>query len=174
MSHTIIEGIYRDTIVDSSGKRLSDSGWRHNMIVLNCRVLLGAFLHNEGSALGVQTMQVGRGDASWDSSPPPLADPLTTTALTDVAPFVVSGASLTLEYLDDTESVVASPTHRVQVTAILGPNQPTASGSPPFPLREFGLFGSLGGTPFMIDYVRHPLIEKDGAVTLERKVRLAL
>jgi hypothetical protein len=41
-------------------------------------------------------------------------------------------------------------------------------------MREFGLFGELGGVPFMIDYIRHPLIEKDGAVTLERKVRLVL
>lgn len=171
---SIIEGIYRDRLVDASGRLLSDSGWRHNMIVLHCRVLLGAFLHNEGSALGVQSMQVGRGDPSWDTAPPPLPDASTTTQLTDGSPFVVQGANLVLEYLDATESIVASPTNRVQVTATLGPNEPTPSGSPPFPLREFGLFGSLQGVPFMIDYVRHPLIEKDGAVTLERKVRLVL
>jgi hypothetical protein len=41
-----------------------------------------------------------------------------------------------------------------------------------FPLREFGLFGELNGVSFMIDYIRHPLIEKDVAVTLERRVRL--
>src|SRR5882672_12681617 len=98
MATTIIEGIYRDRIIDSTGRLLEDSGWKHNMIVLRCRVLLGAFLHNDGTALGIQTMRVGRGDASWDTTPPPLADPVTTTGLTDPAPFVLSAPDLTLEY----------------------------------------------------------------------------
>jgi hypothetical protein len=59
----------------------------------------------------------------------------------------------------------------VQITATLGPNEPPATT---FELREFGLFGQVGGAPFMIDYIRHPLIQKDGAVTLERRVRLIL
>ncbi|HKQ67924.1 MAG TPA: hypothetical protein VJT73_01230 [Polyangiaceae bacterium] len=169
-----IEGIYYDRLIDPHGSVIRDFGWRKNLIVLRCRVLLGAFLKNDGAALGIQSLAVGRGDPSWDTAPPPLADPATTTALFDVSPFVIPVADLTLDYLDDSESIVPGPTHRVQVTSVLGPNQPTPSGSPPYPLREFGLFGSFGATPFMIDYIRHPLIEKDGAVTLERKVRLFL
>lgn len=168
-----IVGLYRDRLLDAAGAVRSDSGWRKNLIVLRCRVLLAGFLRND-AAVGIQSMQVGRGDASWDVSPPPAADPATTVALVDAAPFVIPAAGLTLQYLNATDSVVATPTHRIQVTATLGPNQPTAAGAPPFPLREFGLFGQLGGAPFMIDYIRHPLIEKDGAVTLERRVRLIL
>lgn len=171
---TTILGIYRDRLLDPGGAPVRDSGWRKNLIVLHCRILLSAFLKNEGGALGIQSLQVGRGEAAWDTTPPAAADPVTTNALVDPAPFVIPVASLVLEYLDESDSVVPGPTERVQVTATLGPNQPSPSGSPPFPLREFGLFGVLGGTPCMIDYVRHPLIEKDGAVTLERKVRLYL
>lgn len=39
----------------------------------------------------------------------------------------------------------------------------------PYPIREFGLFGKLKGGDYMIG---HPLIEKDSAVTLERRAQL--
>jgi hypothetical protein len=172
-SQIAIEGIYRDRLIEPDGRVIRDSGWRHNMIVLRCRILLAGFLRND-AALGIQSLQIGSGDPSWDVTPPPVADPNTTVGLLDPAPFVIPAASLLLQYLNATDGVVATPTSRVQVTATLGPNVPTPAGSPPFQMREFGLFGQLGGTPFMIDYIRHPLIEKDGAVTLERRVRLVL
>jgi hypothetical protein len=40
-------------------------------------------------------------------------------------------------------------------------------------LREFGLFGELRGSPYMIDLVRHPVINKGPDDTLERVIRLA-
>lgn len=175
MGSTItIQGIYRDRLIRPCGEVQSDSGWRKNLIVLRCRILLAAFLHNEAGALGIRNLQIGRGDAGWDAVPPPAADPATTTKLVDAAPFVLPVANLALAYLSDQDAVVAGPTNRVQITATLGPGQPSAAGQPPFPMREFGLFGEIAGAPFMIDYIRHPLIEKDAAVTLERHVRLVL
>src|SRR3954452_25587897 len=168
-----IQGIYRDRLIEPEGRVLSDSGWRSNLIVLNCRVLLAGFLSND-KAFGIQSLQVGRGAPAWDTTPPPAADPATTNTLVDPAPCVIPVASLTLQYLNAADGVSATPTNRVQIPATLGPTQPTPPGSPPFPLREFGLFGKFGAAPFMIDYIRHPLIEKDGVVTLERKVRLIL
>jgi len=170
MSGIKIKGIYSDRLFDRNGRELSNSGWRHNLIVTPCRVLMAGFLRND-AALGIQSLQVGRGDPAWDATGAPAPNPAT-TQLTDPAPYVVPVASLTLQYLDITDSVVTTPTNCIQITATLGPGQPTAASAPPFPLREFGLFGQLGGQPQMIDYVRHPLIQKDGAVTLERKVRL--
>jgi hypothetical protein len=169
-----IQGVYRDRLIEPGGEVVSDTGWRCNLIVLRCRILLAGFLHNDATAMGIQSMQVGRGDPAWDVTPPAAPDPATTTQLVDPSPFSIPVASLTLQYLNSSDGVEATATNRVQITATLGPNQPSPAGSPPFPLREFGLFGQLGGTPFMIDYIRHPLIEKDGAVTLERKVRLIL
>lgn len=170
MSSFTIQGIYRDCLRDPGGTLISDSGWRSNMIVLSCRTLLSGFMKND-TALGIQALQVGQGDAGWDTNPPPLPDPNTLNALTDPAPFEIPLAQLTLEYLDTSDNVVATPSNRLQITATLGPNVPPAPPNP-FPLREFGLFGSLGGKLFMIDYIRHPLIQKDAITTLERKVRL--
>ena len=170
MSSLALKGIYRDCLRNSHGDVISDSGWRSNMIVLRCRTLLSGFLKND-TALGIQALQVGRGDPSWDVTPPPLPDPNTLNALTDATPFEMPVGQLTLEYLDTTDSVIATPTNRLQITATLGPNIPPSPPNP-FPLREFGLFGQLGGVRYMIDYIRHPLIEKDATTTLERKVRL--
>jgi hypothetical protein len=168
-----IQGFYRDRLIGPDGVIRHDSGWRPNLIVLRGRVLLAAFLRND-NALGIQSLQVGRGDPAWDTGPIPPADPATTTRLVDDAPHTTPAAQLVFEYLDQAEGVVAGPTNRIQVVTTLGPGVPVPAGQPPFPLREFGLFGARGGQPFMLDYIRHPLIEKDAAITLERRVRLLL
>jgi hypothetical protein len=166
-----VEGFYRDRITDSGGRTILDSGWQKNVVVLSGRVLLAAFVKNEATVLGVRSMQLGRGDPAWDTLPIPTADP-STTRLTDNSPFTIPLANLTLQYLDAGDQVIVTPSNRVQITATLGPGQPAPATDPPVPLREFGLFGQLNGVPQLIDYVRHPLIEKVGALTLERKVRL--
>lgn len=170
MTEYAIKGIYRDRLFDELGTEVFDSGWKSNLIVSRCRILLGGFMNNELSAKGIQALQVGRGDPLWDTNPPPLPDPNLVTKLEDNSPFIIQkGPSLVIQYLNDSDAIVPDPTSRVQIVATLGPNQPTAQT---FPLREFGLFGELKGQPFMIDYIRHPLIEKSGSVTLERRVRL--
>ena len=171
MAVVSIEGIYRDRLIGSGGRLVADSGWRHNQIVLPCRVLLAGFLKND-PALGIRSMQVGQGSPSWDAAPPPPADPSVTTTLTDPNPFVIPLTRLQVDYLDQADAITNTPTNRIQITTTLGPNEPSAVGSPPFPLREFGLFAQLNGAPSMIDYVRHPLIPKEGSVSLERRVRL--
>jgi hypothetical protein len=172
MSSVTIEGIYRDRLIGPDGRIMSDYGWRKNMVVLAGRVLLAAFVKNETGALGVRALQVGRGDPSWDTQPPPPPDPNALAKLTDAAPFVVPQANLTIQYLNSADAAVTTPTNRIEITAKLGPGQPSAATDPPYPLREFGLFGQLNGVPQMIDYVRHSVIQKAGALTLERKVRL--
>lgn len=172
MSHILIKGIYRDRLWGPGGELVFDSQWKSNMVVLKGRQLLAGFIKNEATARGIQSMKIGRGLASWDTTPPPLADANTTTQLTDAAPFVVPAPNLNLTYLNDTDVPTLTVTNRVQITAVLGPNLPSPATDPPFPMREFGLFGQMNGTDFMIDYIRHPLIEKDGLVTMERKVRL--
>jgi hypothetical protein len=172
----IIKGIYRDLLRDTDGAPLYDSGWRSNMIVLRCRVLLAAFMRGEQSEtpLGIQSLKLGRGDAAWDATTPPKPDPNTITQLVDNTPFVIPKASLTLQYINANNEYSNAPTNRLEIIAAIGPGQPAPeTGLPsPYPIREFGLFGKLKGTDYMIDYVRHPLIEKDTAVTLERRIQL--
>jgi hypothetical protein len=172
MSAIVIEGIYRDRLMGPAGELVLDSGWRHNMIALQGRRLLAGFMKNEATAQGVQSMKIGRGDPAWDAVSPPEADATAIVQLVDPTPFVINGANLTLQYLTPTDTPTPNVTNRVQITATLGPGQPTPATQPPYQMREFGLFGRMGGSDFMIDYIRHPLIEKDGLLTLERKVRL--
>jgi hypothetical protein len=164
-----MEGIYRDRLIGAGGELIFDSQWKSNMIVLQGRRLLAGFMRNEATAQGIQSMMIGRGDAAWDTVPPPQPDPNTLAQLFDPAPFSITGPNLLLQYLTPTDVPTVTPSNRLQITAVLGPGQPTAGT---FPMREFGLFGQLNGSDFMIDYIRHPLIEKDGLVTLERRVRL--
>jgi hypothetical protein len=168
MSDLIVKGIYRDRLFSAGGAVVFDSEWRPNLIVTNCRVLLAGFMSNETTVRGIRSLQVGEGRPEWDTQPPP-APPLASNQLEDNNPFVIPVEDLILQYLDDSDVIVPGPTSRVEITATLGLNQPT-SGI--FNLREFGLFGSLNGQPFMIDYVRHPVIQKSGSFTLERRVRL--
>jgi hypothetical protein len=171
MSTIIIEGIYRDRLISPQGIVVFDSDWRSNMIVLQGRRLLAGFMKNEATAHGIQSLNIGSGLDAWDTTPPPLPDAATVTDL--VTPiFTIPVADLLIQYLDASDAPTNAPSNRIQITSTLGVDQPTPAGQPPAKLREFGLFGTLNNSPFMIDYIRHPLIEKEGSVTLERKVRL--
>jgi hypothetical protein len=168
----LIKGIYSDRLLDAGGRPLFASGWRSNMIVLNCRVLIAGLLRDDANEapLGIQSLKLGKGLASWDTVPPAAPDPNTMTKLVDPDPYVIPRAALAFRYLTTSNDTSNVPTNRLEVMATLGPGEPASNT--PYPLREFGLFGSLKGTDFMIDYIRHPLIEKDSAVTLERRVQL--
>ncbi len=175
MTTIIFEGIYRDRLISPQGVVVFDSDWRSNMIVLQGRKLLAGFMKNEPNTHGIQSLKIGSGLDAWDTTPPAAPDPAVVTDLTTTI-FTIPVANLNIQYLDASDVPVAvppgAPTNRIQITSTLGPGQPTPIGAPPAKLREFGLFGTLNGAPFMIDYIRHPLIEKEGTVTLERKVRL--
>lgn len=170
-----IEGIYRD-VLRRGPEPVSDSGWKSNMIVLRCRQLLAGFMKGDPTEapLGIQSLKLGRGDAAWDNVTPPKPDPNALTQLVDPTPFVIAKSALTLRYLDANNEPSSAPTNRLEIVAVIGPGQPAPeTGLPsPYPIREFGLFGRLKNADYMIDYVRHPLIEKDTAVTLERRVQL--
>ena len=171
----LIKGIYRDRLLGPDGAGVFDSGWRSNMIVMRCRVLIAGLLRgDEGETpLGIQSLKLGRGNPAWDATPPASPDPETMTQLVDNTPYVIPRSALVLRYLTKSNEVSNAPTNRLEVIATLGPGEPSGQGAPsPYPLREFGLFGKLNNTDYMIDYIRHPLIEKDSAVTLERRVQL--
>jgi hypothetical protein len=143
---------------------------------MSCRVLIAGLLKDDAdeTPLGIQSLKLGRGSASWDALPPASPDPDTMTKLVEATPYVIPRAALTLRYLNASNEISNAPTNRLEVIATLGPGEPAPGPSvpSPYPLREFGLFGKLNGADYMIDYIRHPLIEKDSAVTLERRVQL--
>jgi len=57
MSGNLVEGVYRDRLIGPNNQVLLDSGWKSNMIVLRCRVLLAGFMKNEATARGVAGSQ---------------------------------------------------------------------------------------------------------------------
>ncbi|MFZ5758614.1 MAG: hypothetical protein ACOY32_03160 [Thermodesulfobacteriota bacterium] len=166
-----LQGIYRDIVHDGDGRVIRDSGWTANTIVERCRILLAGFMRNAPSD-GIRHLAVGQGLAGWDDGGPPPPDPLATGLVTPHAP-PVPFAELAVAYLDEGLAEVALPTSRLQITAILAPGYPAPPpGLTAYPLREFGLFGRLNGTDFMINSIRHAVIHKDPAATLIRMIRL--
>jgi len=166
------KGIYRDILYSKDRNIKYDSGWKANLIVSQARMLLAAFMRND-SPNGIQKFVVGKGDPSWDTSLPSPVE--TDTHLFDETTFFeIDKDELVIAYLDESIAVVEEgPTTRIQITATLGQNQPPPiAGSTIYPLREFGLFGLFDETPYMIDYVIHPVINKDATDTLIRTIRL--
>lgn len=163
-------GEYHDRII-TAGSRVIDLGWRSNIIVDRCRELLAAFMKGD-SALGLQFLAVGQGDALWDSQPAGPSSP-GTQKLADAGAVHIPVAGGSVVYLDAAGTAVAGPTHRILVTVTIEPGTPAIeNGKTSYPLREFGLFGKLGAAEYMIDYVRHPVIHKQAGDTLVRTIRL--
>jgi hypothetical protein len=167
-----LRGYFRDRLIDAKGRVIREDKVRSNAIVADCRRILASFMAG-GGALGIQGMLFGAGNPVWDGGALPAASPAT-TQLVDPAPFLVPAAALQIDFVDDGGVVVAGPTNRLQIVATLG------AGEPPWPdgghvsgaLREFGIAGELGGIQRLINYVIHPVINKDPASTLERTLWL--
>ncbi|HET7461555.1 MAG TPA: hypothetical protein VFJ82_09900 [Longimicrobium sp.] len=166
-----LRGIFRDVLVGPDGHTRYDSGWTNNTVVDRGRALLAAFLAN-GPTQGIRFLAVGRGLPQWDTDGTPAPDPAAIDLLDRYQPAIPVG-DLNVAFLDDGGNVVQGPTTRLQVTATLEAGYPAVpEGETAYPLREFGLFGEFGGGPFMINSVRHGVIQKDPASTLIRVIRL--
>lgn len=168
-----LRGMYRDVLHDARGRLLRDAGWRSNAIADDCRRLLAAFMRTAPNALGIQGLQVGMGQAAWDSPPGPPPPTPAQTALVDPNPETVGLADLQIDFLQ-AGATTAAPTNRLQIVATLGPNVPPwpDPNHPTSTLREFGLVGDLAGNPLLINYVTHPAIVKDPTSTLTRTIWL--
>jgi hypothetical protein len=164
------DGKYRDRIVRARGD-VVDVGWRSNVVVDRCRQLLAAMMKGDAGASGVQFLAVGRGDPAWDlASPPALAS---TEQLVDPTPVMLSIAAGDMSYLDASGSPVPGPTPRLQIVVNMPPGTPAPDpGESSYPLREFALFGAFATDDYMIDYVRHPVINKGSGDSLVRTIRL--
>jgi len=175
-----LKGIYRDILKDQNNNIIFDSGWQKNKIVHRCRNLLAAFMKNDDTkpATGIVRLRVGQGLEVWDTEGAPVPGDSDTGLVTPHPTFTVELTDLDLAYLNPSGVEVEEPTNRLQVTATLGNNQPLPLEPQltSYPLREFGLFGEYNdGTEtqeYMIDCIRHPLIDKDVNTTLIRVVRL--
>jgi hypothetical protein len=160
----MIRGAYRDIIRRPNREVIYDSGWHKNQIVNQCHELVAALMmppgdDNNKNTPGIRFLRVGSGtEEGWDPETPPPVDTVN----------LASPYSVDFDELDFTLSG-----KKLKITAILQPGYPTVlEGRNAYPLREFGLFGCCGGKFYMINYVKHYLMEKEPSDELIRRVVL--
>jgi hypothetical protein len=167
-----LQGFWRDVIRDSRGRVVSEGPVHANTIVADCRRALAVFVSGGGGP-GIEGLWFGQGLAAWDAAGTPPAAP-TQVALVDQHPFLLPAADLKIDFVDDLGAVVAQPTRRVQIVANLKAGSPAWPDGfhPALSLREFGLGSRIGAAPVLLNYVTHPVINKDVASSLERTIWL--
>ncbi len=120
---------------------------------------------------GISYMAVGEGLVGWDVVPP-VQDPADSTLTTEFYRKSIGFSELGFVDLGlpPGSPHVFGPTRKIQATCTFLP----AEGNGP--LREFALFGGLAdGTTdsgHMINWVVHPLINKDATLVLTRTVEI--
>lgn len=169
-----INGLYRDRLWTRARRadgtaagRMVDFGWRSNIVVTQARQALAAFMMGDEEAFGIRAIQIGGGEATWDDGGPPPPQASMTALVSPIDERAIDSEQIV--FLDGTGEPSDEPTTRIEVSVTYGPGEP----APDVALREFGLFGELRGSPYMIDLVRHPVINKGPDDTLERVIRLA-
>jgi len=161
-----LRGMYRDTLFDSVGRLIFDSGWIHNTIVKNGRILLASLMKGEDVG-GIYCMKVGKGLAEWDNKPEEASDTDTDLTMPYTSPINIIPEQ-DIFYLDEITNYKTSiPTSRLEIRVVMKPNFPESNLTSE--LREFGLFSKDLN---MINCVRHPLIQKAASETLIRVVQL--
>jgi hypothetical protein len=174
MMNQLAKGCYHDVLTDSQGRVQWEGGWRPNLIVQPCNVLLAALMKRHRRVRGILYRAVGEGEKDWDALCP--SPRLTTTQLTtEIARQALSPDQIV--YLDDAGEPMeppSTPSNCLQVRAEFKGEDLVSNGFQP--LREFGLFGGdateAPDSGFMIDYVIHPRIDLTPEATLKRNVRL--
>ena len=162
-----IKGIYRDELTDVTGQLIYQSDWKRNTIVESCRIFLAKVMSAgdiDASPLGIQSLAVGRGQASWDTD----GTPPSTESQTQLVDTAATITALTINYLDSNDEIVpvgGDLTSRIQIRA-------TLEAGEALPLREFGLIGQVDNQNHLLNYVTHPVIHKDQLTTLTRTIRL--
>ena len=141
----------------------------HNLIVNDCSVLIALLMRQEVGYVGLQYWAVGAGSNTWPNDPPP-APSASDSQLVDETYRKAIDTVNDIVYLDDSNVVSLTPTHKIQITVIF--EEAEANGE----LREFGIFGGNASATLnsgvMINHKIHPLIYKTTALRLERILRL--
>lgn len=171
-----LRGSYRDRLIGPGGRLIHDGGWVSNTIVMSCRELLAAFMRNDpNQPHGIEGLAVGAGKQEWDLLQELPRPDSAVRRLEQPHPdlITIAAGKLRISYVDpQTAKASASCTSGLEITATLEPGYPGA-GAGAAALREFGLYGRLGDTVYLINYVIHRVIFKAEADTLIRVIRLS-
>ena len=164
----MLKGYYCDVLTDSRSKVHWSSGWRPNLIVQNCYMLLAALMKGESGMKGIMYLAAGKGRESWDSTRP---KPVPTATMLEQEVLRKPVTDAQISYSGSTDQ---TPTNSLEITVSLHGADLVQEGS--IPLREFGLFGGdatgAANSGYMINYVIHPRIDLTPQLTLDRTMHL--
>lgn len=167
----MLKGHFCDILTDSWGYVRWCSGWRPNLVVQECDLLLAALMKRQPGMSGILYWAVGGGESAWDSAPL-VPSPATSQLTRELARQSLAPGQLS--YINGAGAPSAVPTNRLEITAEFHGDDLVSSGF--LSLREFGLFGGDStnepDTGLMIDYVVHPRIDLSQGLILRRRVRL--
>ncbi len=74
--------------------------------------------------MGIQKLEIGKGDDSWDKTPAPAPDPDTTTGLVDTTPHLINISHLTTEFLLPNGDPATDFANHIQITVQLDAGTP--------------------------------------------------
>jgi len=167
---------YRD------GELVEETEWTHNQIQ-NVAPIIAAGLFHRWDELpagqvpvpfeGISYIAVGSGDVAWDALAPGTVpqDRADTTLTTEYYRQSILASDMSFLDADDpAHPVVAGPSRMIQIESTFLPAD--ANGA----MREFGLFcGFATGLPdsgHILNWIVHPLINKDATLTITRTIQI--
>lgn len=159
---------WEDKIFNRKGE-LIDVRKGYNLVVANCSVLLAGLMGLKFGTNAIRYWAMGTGSGTWDDQwetpSPPEPDYDDNLLVSELYRIPVTAANI--EFVDDSNNVVAGPTNRIKVMVTI----PESDGNGPW--REFGLFGgptasvSLN-TGLMINHKLHKLLNKTSEISVQR------
>lgn len=168
----MLKGFYRDILRKPNNKIVYDSGWQKNQIVNQCHQLIAMLMQGPKqinntpiAPFGIYCMRVGKGIDDWNPEIP-RQEPIENLKLPYDQDIIIPG---------NPPNKIEQSDSKLTITVTLPEEFPAGT----YPLREFGLFGRSGRKDddnedqlFMINYVKHYLIEKEPSVELIRTIVL--
>lgn len=177
-----ITGKFRDTLMYKSltgFEKVEKRGWTKNQIqdsAVNIIVpqLFGMSQHVLTGFLPVNYFALGAGNASWDADPNNVNKPVDQTLLTNEAGITNSRIAVDdqlFTLLDANNNALnpQAPSNKVRLDLTIGLNDGIGD------LREFALFAnatSAVDSGIMLNWITHPLIEKDNQLAINREIIL--
>lgn len=164
----MMQGKYRDSVLDQHGRLLFDSGWTCNTIVDSAWPLIAGLLKNDPALSGILFWAVGAGDPAWDGAHIS-ASAAATRLQNEIDRQALPAAAI--DYLNEEGRPARVPTTRLEIRS-------TFSWPESRTVREFGLFGGdatdTRDSGRLVNYVIHPSLDLAAGSQLTRRLHFTL